>query len=179
MANKRQIKANELKGINIYQDPKYGTVYYDWLTRKGYRINNIDTKWYNFSSFFLPVAIVTAYGCYAILKFYLLPSIIIAALAYVIMKMIYRFKFINTLPVIENYKRPDNGNIFKNAASTYNKTRLVILLILAVALVAVTLVYLFVEKPVGNERLGIYALVVASVGMLLFSIITLLVQNKK
>ena len=64
MANRNQRKASELRGLSIYQDPKKGTIYYDWLTKKGYQLTSSDVGTYSLSQAFLPVAIVLAYGLY-------------------------------------------------------------------------------------------------------------------
>ena len=179
MAKRKKIKASELKGMNIYQDPKHGTVLYDWLTKKGYQLTSEDVRWQQLSQAFLPVSVVIVYACYALFKLEMIPAIIVALIAYIVMRMIYRFKFLNSLPFVENYKRPDNGNIFKNTANNYSKTRLILLVVLAVALVAVTIVYIVVEKPEGGSKIGMYLLAVASVAMLIYSAIALIIKEKK
>ena len=174
---RRQRKASELTGINIYQDPKHGTVLYDWITKRGYQLTSSDVKWYNISQSFILIGIICAYACFVLFKFDLVPSIIIGAIVYFIVRMIYQIKFLNNLPYIENYTRPDKGNIFTNAAKTYSKQRIIVLIVLAVALFGVTLAYLIGVNPQGSERIGIYILLVGSIILLGFAIITLIYKK--
>ena len=109
-------KASDLGGFNIYQDPKKGTVLYDWLTKKGYQLTSSDVGKYSLSQAFLPVAVVLIYILVVFVKMKWTPAIIIAVIAYIAMRIIYRIRFLNKLPFIENYKRPDDGNIFLNAS---------------------------------------------------------------
>lgn len=181
MANRKQIKASELTGFNVYQDPKHGTVVYDWISKKGFQLTTSDVRWYTLSQAFLPVAIVLIYICYSLFKLQMLPSIIIGIVSYIVMKVLYRVKFLNTLPCVENYKRPNNSNLVENAAEKYSKIRLIILLVLSIALVSVsTIYYIFSQDPMSNvEKIGVLVMIVASIGLLLFTLITLIVQKKK
>lgn len=178
MPKRNEKKASELKGLNIYQDPKHGTVLYDWLTKKGYQLTTSDVKTFGLSQAFLPVAIVLTFFCYSTLKLNFIPSILIGAIAYFVMRLIYRIKFLNNLPFIDNYKKPDNGNIFKNMANNYSKIRLITLLILAVALVGVTGSYLILNSPQGNEKITIIFLLIASIFVMLLALISLIVKKR-
>lgn len=171
MPKRQQTKASELKGMNIYQDPKHGTVLYDRFTKKGYQLTTSDVKWYGLSQAFLPVAIVLGYVLFAMVKLDIVPSIVISLIAYIVMRFIYRVKFLNTLPFVENYK-PNDTNIFANAAKNYSKPRLLLLTILAVALIGVTIAYLISLNPQGGERIGMYILLVASIAMFGFGLIS-------
>ena len=86
-------------------------------------------------------------------------------------------KFLNKLPYIENYTRPDKGNVFTNAAKTYSKQRLMVLITLAVALIGVTIAYLIGVNPQGSERIGIYVLLVGAVILLGFATISLIYKK--
>lgn len=178
MARRKQTKASELKGMNIYQDPKHGTVYYDWLTRKGYQLTTSDVKWYQISQGFLPIAVIVAYVCNVLIHLTLSASIIIGLIAYVLMKMVFRLKFLNTLPFVENYKKSNKDNIFQNAAKNYSKQRLAVLAILAVALVGCTIAYILLEKPTGTAMIGMYVLLIAAVAMAIYSIVALIIKKK-
>ena len=179
MAKKKQIKASELKGMNIYQDPKHGTILYDWLTKKGFQITSLDAKWVGFSQAFLPVTVVIAYGLNVLVKLPIINSIIIAAIAYVVMKLIYRVKFLNNLTSIDNYKRPDNGNLFEGAAKNYSKTRLILLIVLSLALIAVTVAYLISLKPQGSEKIAFVILLLCAAIMFIFSLVSLIKKKKQ
>lgn len=174
---KKQRKATELKGINIYQDPKHGTILYDWLTKRGYQLTSSDVKWYSISQSFVLLGIITAYICYVMFSFNLVPSIIAGAIVYVVVRMVYQIKFLNKLPYIENYSRPDKGNIFTNAAKTYSRQRLMVLIALSVALIAVTIAYLVGVNPQGTERIGIYVLLAGSIILFGFAVISLICKK--
>lgn len=179
MPKKKQKSASELKGINIYQDPKHGTVLYDWVTRKGYQLTSSDTKWYLFSEAFLPISIVIVYASYSLFTIPFINSIIFGLIAYLVMKLIYRVKFLNNLPSIDNYKKPNNSNIFTNAANNYSKSRLLILLILSIALLGVTIAYLLTSKAQGNSIVGIVFLLIAASILFIFSLVTFIIKNKQ
>lgn len=170
-------KASDLGGFNIYQDPKKGTVMYDWLTKKGYQLTTSDVGKYSLSQAFLPVAVVLIYVLVVFAKLGWKTSILIAIAAYIVMKVIYRITFLNKLPYVENYQRPDNGNIFLNASKKYSKARLILLIILAVALIGVTIAYLLTSELAGLEKYGIIALIVAAVAMLGFATISLVLKK--
>lgn len=177
MANKKQRKASDLRGLNIYQDPKRGTIWYDYLTRKGYQLTSAEVGKYSLSQGFLPVAIVITYFVYRYTNFDIVRSIIIGVIAYVFMRMLYRVLFLNKLPAIDNYERPDKGNLIVNAAKNYSSIRLKILIVMALGLIGVTVAYILLYKPTGTEKIAMIILIVASVAMLLFPIIVL--ANKK
>ena len=172
-------KVSELKGLNIYQDPKKGTVLYDFITKKGFQLTTSDIGGYSLSQAFFPVAIVLVYILYQFAKLDMVKSVIISVIAYIAMRLIYRFKFLNKLPYVENYQLPDNGNIFINAANKYPRIRLILLAILAVALVGVTIAYLLTVELGNIERIGIIVLIIGSFALLLFSLITLSIQKQK
>lgn len=171
-------KASDLGGFNIYQDPKKGTVLYDWLTKKGYQLTSSDVGKYSLSQAFLPVAVVLIYVLVVLVKLDWIPSILIAIVAYIVMKIVYRIKFLNKLPFIENYKRPDDGNIFINASKKYSKARLILLIILALALIGVTVAYLLTSSLGQIEKIGVVVLIVAAIAMLGFATIALIIKNK-
>jgi len=175
---KQTKKASDLKGLNIYQDPKKGTVLYDFITKKGYQLTTSDVGKYSLSQAFLPVAVVLTYGLYSFGNLNMRASIIISIIAYILMRLIYRFKFLNNLPYIENYQLPDNGNIFINASKKYSKLRLIALMVLALALTVLTIIYLLTSNLSGIEYYGVIALVVISILLLVFATITLIIQNK-
>ncbi|MBQ1287199.1 MAG: hypothetical protein IIY22_01440, partial [Erysipelotrichaceae bacterium] len=60
MPKRRIIKASDLSGIFIYQDPKKGTIYYDILSRKGYILTSSDVSTYTIYTAMLPLCLVLA-----------------------------------------------------------------------------------------------------------------------
>lgn len=174
---KNNRKVSDLKGLNIYHDPKKGTILYDWLTKKGYQLTTSDIGKYSLSQAFLPVAIVLVYFFYNYIKLDIVRSVILSLIAYVLMKLAYRFLFLNKLPFIPNYKRPDEGKFFINAAKNYSKIRLIIIIILSIILIGVTVVFMLTSKLQQLETIGIILLIVAAVALLGFAIITLSVKK--
>lgn len=174
---KNNRKITDLKGLNIYHDPKKGTILYDYLTKKGYQLTTSDIGKYSLSQGFLPVAVVIAYALYNFAKLDMGRSIILALIAYVVMRAIYRFAFLNKLPFIPNYKRPDDGKFFLNAAKNYSKIRLIAIAILAVILIGVTITFLLISELQQLEKIGIILLIVASIAVLGFALITLSIKK--
>lgn len=177
MANKKGRKASDLKGLNIYQDPKKGTIWYDYLTKKGFQLTSAEVGKYSLSQAFLPVSIILIYFLYKFVNLDIYKSVIISIIAYVVMRMLYRVLFLNKLPVIENYDRPDKGNLIINAAKNYSSIRIKLLIILSVILIGVTIAYIVIYKPIGIEKVGMILLALAAIVMLIFSIVVL--SNKK
>ena len=152
MANRKKIEAKDLGGLFIYQDPKKGCVYYDIFTKKGYIITNSEVKTYNIYSLSLPIGIMAAYVL-TILGFEFWTSALVGLAVYVILKLIFRFKFLYSLPEIPNYQKGKRENVFVTLIKKYGTAKLLILSILFVAIVIVTLI----NAKVSNfEGLNLY-----------------------
>lgn len=176
---KNNRKVTDLKGLNIYHDPKKGTILYDYLTKKGYQLTTSDIGKYSLSQAFLPVAVVLVYFLYNFVKLDMTRSIILSLIAYVIMRAAYRIFFLNKLPFIPNYKRPDGGKFLDNVTNNYSKLRLIIIAVLAFILIVVTVLFIILNKPTGAAKIGMYLLTLASIALFVFAIIAIIAKEKK
>lgn len=146
---KRQIKASELQGLDIYQDPKKGTLIYDIFSRNAYHLTTSDISTYTLSKAILPVSILLIYIINLISKNMAL-SIILGIAIYAILQIVYRFAWLYKLPCEKNYKRPGGNNFIENLASRYSKPQIVALVVLCSAIVAVSIIYIIVDKLQGG-----------------------------
>lgn len=177
MRNSSKQKASDLKGRNIFQDPKRGTILYDPISKRGYQLTSKEVSAYTLSKAFLSLAIIIVYACYAILDLSLILSLVIGVVGYVFMKVIFKIRVLNTLPVIENYQRPNNGNFFKNSAERYTYKNLILMIALSAAFIGVTIYYINTTTLGKPEIIGFIILLGATGITLLFSIIVLIVKK--
>lgn len=139
MARRKKLEAKDLGGLFIYQDPKKGCVYYDVFTKKGFVITNSDVKTYNVYSLSLPIGIMAVYVLTLIgIEFW--TSALVGLAVYIVLKLIFRFKFLYTLPEIPNYKKGQKESIFETLSKKYGTVRLLILSLLFIAIVVVTII---------------------------------------
>ena len=178
MRPRRKLKANELSGIWIYQDPKKGTVFYDILTGKGFSLVSKDVKTYALYLACLPSAILLAYIVQLIFKTSPGITILIGFIIYLVLELLFRFFFFYKLPEVENWKRPKKDNVVVELAKKYPRGRLFILLFFLVALTVCMLIYAKMENMQGLLLIAMYIL---SIGTAIGSIIVILAiikQNK-
>lgn len=166
---RKQLKASDLKGLFIYQDKKHGTIYYDIFTHNGYILTASDTSTYTMSAIFIPAAIVIFY----VLITFNVPTvigIIISVVAFIIMQVIYRFKFLYKLPCISNYQRTKRNGLSETLANNCTKVRLVVLTILAFALTGACIGYIIIKKPIGAELIGLIILGIISICLIVITL---------
>lgn len=178
MQKRKQVKASELKGIGIYQDPKKGTIIYDWLTKKGYQITTSDVGTYTVSKAFFPIGIITFYLFHNMIGVKTLTSLIIAVAIYIALKIIYRIKFLNNLPAIENYKRPGGSNIFDNAAAQYTKKSMIVVIVMSIALIILSIIYIKTTQLDTIELIGFILLTLAAILLFIYFVIALIKKNR-
>lgn len=158
MAQRRKLKASELSGLWIYQDPKRGTVFYDILTNRGFSLVSKDVKTYMLYLACLPMAILLAYIFGFLFKTNTAVTIIIGIVIFVGLELAFRFFFFYKLPEVENWKRPKKDNIVVDLAKKYPRGRLFILLFFLVALTICMVVYAKMENMQGLLLYAMYAL---------------------
>jgi len=131
--NKEPLKAEELTGLFIYHDHRK-VVYKDFLMKDGYIITNRDAEKYTRYSLRLPLAIMAA--CLVML---FKSSFVLAIAAFVavevVMYSMFRFKFLPTLPVIENYEHPKKDNPIESQAKKVTKKRCLVFICLSLILI--------------------------------------------
>ena len=174
MANK-QIKASELKGLNIYQDPKKGTLIYDIFTGNAYHLTTQDIKGFTLSKAILPIAVLVFYLLDS-LKIKTSISIIVAVVAYIAGQLVYRFNFLYKLPCEEKYQRPDNGNIIERFSGQYSKGILLALLVLC-ALLVITIIFYIISEHLSGAYMIVFILM-AIVAALMASVALLALLKK-
>lgn len=177
---RRSFDAKELKGLFIDQDPKKGCVYYDVFTKKGYILSNSDVKTYNLYSVAFPLAIVAGYLVF-LLKFPLWSAIVAAVAIYIISKIMFRYKFLYTLPEIPNYVRKNKDNIIVLFSKKYSTPRLVVLTFLLLAISIVTVINANISNYEGVILYLNYvlSLIVGVCAILSFTATILSIRNNK
>ncbi|MDO5331989.1 MAG: hypothetical protein Q4E99_04845 [Bacillota bacterium] len=172
---RKQLTANDINGMFIYHDPKKGCIFYDIFTKKGYILTNADAKTYSIYSLSVPIGIMAGY----VLTLFNLPFYICAIVGvcvYLLLKVIFRFKFIYSLPEIENYQRPIKESLVSSLSKKYSSTRLIILALLLVAISIATMVNAKISNYTGID---FYLNVVLAVGIFVVAIITFVAFVKK
>ena len=178
MAKRNNKKASELKGIGIYQDPKKGTILYNFITKKGYQLTSGDVPNYSLSKSFLPIAIIVFYILNVMLRVDSLKSLIAGISFYIIMRIVYHIKFLSKLPCIENYQRPEGSGLFQRAANDYSYMRLNLLAVMSLLIVILTIIYI---KTTELDTIKYYCFLLLTLGavvMMAFSIISMIVKSK-
>ena len=169
---KKVQKARDLKGLFIYQDEHYGTVFFDIFTRNGYILTSKDTKWYTLSITFLPVAIIIFYFS-VYFKFSYLIAGIAAIVFYTGASFLYRFLFLYKLPCVENYSISKRKSLVENLTKTYSKQRLIVVAIFLVALVGTMSAYILTSDFTGIIFYALWVIVGFITAFLIIVIIAL------
>ena len=111
MANSRIIKAKDLTGLSIYQDPKRGTIFYDIFTKKGYILTSGDVKTYTIYTSMLPLCFIVAFAAMSLFKLDYIAALVIFLVLYAGVMVLFRIKFFYTLPEAEGFKPIKRENI--------------------------------------------------------------------
>ncbi|MBQ6335108.1 MAG: hypothetical protein IJI46_08585 [Erysipelotrichaceae bacterium] len=178
MPNRRIIKARDLAGIFIYQDPKQGTIFYDIFSRKGYILTSSDVKTYSLYTTIFPLSIIVAFGAMSLFNLNYLVTAIVFALAYLLGALAFRFMFFYKLPEAKNWKPVKKESIFLYLARGYSVTRLVILICLLIALSILMPIYANVSGYQGINLYGSYLVGAAALLGAIITIISLILKLK-
>ena len=178
MRKRRILKASDLNGIAIYQDPKKGTVYYDYLTGRAFSLCSQDAKTYMLYEACLPVSILVASIIYVLFQTKGLTAIIIGVFVYLALKLAFRIFFFWKLPEIKNWQKPKKDNLILRMANRYSKTRLIILLVCLLLLTVCMILYARMENMQGLLLFAMYGLSVVTFAGAVLTIIALVVQAK-
>lgn len=126
-------------GINIYVDEKGRDVYYDVFTKRGYVIQEKNRATYSkFENRYLLCLILIILLC-SITNNYVL-SIIIGVVVAIIYEVAFRFKFLETLVAINNFKPKEKYSIIDQIANSNQKQKTIIKAILYVALAVLIII---------------------------------------
>lgn len=178
MPQRRIIKASDLSGLFIYQDPKRGTVFYDILSRKGYVLTSSDVSTYSVYTAMLPLCMILSLSMVSLGWMDYGGALLMFLALMIIGEVLFRIFFFYKLPVAENWKRVKRENIILYTAKNFGIYRLLILIALLAALCLIMPFYAAYEKMSG---LNLYATIVitAVTGIgLLICLIALIVKLK-
>lgn len=156
MANRRIIKASDLSGFSIFQDPKRGTIFYDIISRKGYILTSSDVRTYTLYTAMLPLSIVIAVLAMSMFNLTYVTTFFIFLGLYLIAFLAYRFAFFYKLPEATNWKKVKKESVFLYLARGYSSTRLIILICLLAALAVLMPVYALMEHYEGVNLYSSY-----------------------
>ncbi|MCF0111570.1 MAG: hypothetical protein HUJ58_06700 [Erysipelotrichaceae bacterium] len=174
MAN-NQTKARDLKGINIYHDNHHGTVMYDFLTGNGYIITNPVVKKLVLNDAGLPIAILLYLVCTG-LDVSPVVSLALGAAAYVLCKILFRVLVLYKQPEVKHYKRPEHSGLIDRFATVYNKTQLILVAVMSLAITVVTVIYIIGEKLTGWY---LYAMIAMGVAGLALAAVSFIASKKQ
>ena len=177
MPQRRIIKASDLSGIFIFQDPKRGTVFYDIFSRKGYILTSSDVRIYTVYSAMFPLCIVMAMLCVSMFRMSYLSAALIFLALYLVIAAGFRFGFFYKLPVAERWNPPKRESLFLYFARGDTMSRLLTLALLVFALTILMPLYALIE---GYEGINFYAAcLVAAVTLVFFVIVVVSMILKK
>lgn len=171
MARKRTLKASDLKGIFLYQDPKLGTIFWDVCTQKGYQLINQDCSKFQIYSGIFPLSFIIAYLVNYWFKVPFAMAVVIGVVAWIAMEAYARFKFFYKLPVAKNWKPFKKDNMFVSIAKNYTHLRL---MVVDVFLVALIFAMISLAKTGGYEGINYYAMIALSIGCGAFAFVILI-----
>lgn len=178
MAKKNKNQTNEIKGLNIIHDPKHGTVLYDYISKKGYQLVQSDVPAYSMSTLFLPIAVLIFYILNALAKMPALYAIIVGVVSYIIMKLVWRIRFLNNLPYIDNYKKPVDYNFVESITDQYNKSQLIILIICSTLLALLSFTYVRINELEKMDIIGFNILALVAIAVDIFFIYVAIRKKK-
>ena len=172
-------KAKDLSGLSIYQDPKKGTIFYDFFTGRSFLISNSDVKTYMLSTMILPVCVLLTFLIKSFISLNLVKSILLFIVLFVIAEILFRVLFVYKLTEIEDYRPPKKEGIINFMAANYSRTRLIVLLILLLLLTIMMPLYAHVSNFQGGDLYVTYAVSLAAIAGMVLSILAIIRQSKK
>ncbi|MDO4198098.1 MAG: hypothetical protein Q4D13_03780 [Erysipelotrichaceae bacterium] len=178
MAKKTKLQAKDLVGLNIYHDPKLGTIFYDIFSKKGYQLINQDVPKYNIYLGIMPLSLAATYLIYYWFNISFIGCIAVFIGIWMIGEIISRYVFFYKLPVADNWKPFKKDNVFISMAKTYSVARLIVLTILLIAISVITVINANMQHM---EGINLYASYIIAAGAGIFALVTLisLIVKKK
>ena len=178
MPKRRIIKASDLSGLWIYQDPKRGTIYYDILSRKGYILTTSDVQKYTLYTALLPLSVIVAVMFMSLFNLNYITTALIFAAVYIVGAIFFRFWFFYKLPVAEKWNRAKRESVFVYMARAYTKTRLIILIVLSLLLTITMPLYGVIEQYSGLNLYASYAAGGLAFAGMVICLVALILKNK-
>ena len=178
MANRKILKASDLSGLSIYQDPKRGTIFYDIFTKKGYILTSSDVRTYMIYTSMLPLCAIVAFAAGSFFSLNYAAAFIIFVVLYAAVMILFRVKFFYTLPEATNWKPVKRENLFIWVARNFTRNRLILLILMLVALTILMPIYANMENATGVNLYGSYVVsAVTAIGAII-CIISLVIKTK-
>lgn len=156
----RSLKASELTGKNIYQ-LKNKTVYSDFFMKNyGYLITDEEADHYHSYSLRLFESIFAFALLLFVTKSNVLISFFISLAAYFIISLLFYFKFLRSLPRIENFKKEKKDGYIVSTAKEMSKGR-----ILAITIILIIFTMAIIYYPINNGYEGIFRVLLFGIGI--------------
>ena len=173
---KQKLRASDLRGLFINQDPKKGTVYYDIFTRRAFILTSSDVKTYMTYTAMFPLSVLIGFAAMSIFKLNYIYGFIIFAVAYILFMILFRVFFFYKLIEVENYVPKNKGNMISFLADNYSSQRLLALTILLLLLTIIIPFNVMLQNMEGINKYGSYlASLITGIG----TIISLLAIKKQ
>lgn len=155
----RNLKASELTGKNIYQ-VKSRTIYSDFFMKDyGYLITNDEADHYHSYSLRLFESIFGFALLLFVTKSNVLISFLISFAAYVVITFLFYFKFLRSLPRVDNFKKEKRDNYIVSTAKEMSKLR-----ILAITIICLIFTAAIIYYPINNGYEGIFKVLLFLIG---------------
>lgn len=174
MSNKFNIK--ELDGLFIYHDEKNRTIYSNPFQKDGYILTNSDYKAYIVYSARWLIAISVPALLYYFVELSIPMFILIALAIYAIGSALFYFKFLPSLPIVKNFKKPKRDNLFIRNSDKLSTLRLLSVFIIGI----LAAVLLIINLRMSNfDKLTLYANYLVIAFVILYSIFDLIQLIKR
>ena len=131
-------KANNLRGLSIYHD-KGMTVYSNPFMKNGYVISDSDVRQYSFYAGRLWVSVLLGLASFLMFDLHPLIAIGIGLAFYLVSTAFFVFSYLDKLPLLKNYKKPQRTGLIDEKAQTSSVGRLVGTALLSFALAVLIL----------------------------------------
>ena len=178
MPQRRMIRANDLSGLFIYQDPKRGTVFYDYLTRKGYILTSSDVGMYTLYQMMLPLCLLAALGAVSFIGVSYSTALIVFLVLLVLSEILFRIFFFYKLPVAEKWHPYKRENFVIAMAKGFSSTRLFILLLLLLGLTITMPLYARMDEMSGFNLYAVYGVSFLTFLGAILTIAALIIRKK-
>lgn len=169
-------KKIEISGMNIYTDKKGRTVYYDFITKNGYIIPPNKYNSYTNYSIRLLVSVLVGYLSSLFLDNNYFYGFIVGVSTYIAYSFVFRKRFLSSLSVIPDFKRPyKESYIDRNVKNTSKKKNLSIVFV-AMLLLPIIVLNLAVS---GYDTFTLILSIALGTMALGFAIVHLIILKKQ
>lgn len=135
----------ELRGFNIYQDKKGRTIYYDWISKNGYIIPENKYNSYTNYSIRLIVSVLVGYLSALFLEDNYLAGTLVGISTYIAYTFVFHKRFLSTLSIIPDFKRPYRENYINRNVKEMTKKRAISIVFVALFLLVAIIANLLVN----------------------------------